>query len=105
MSWDDCEGCIPGLHKSIPQTDANRTSFVRKMWCYFGHLHPKQSSVPALGAVGLAGAAPRLVPSRGHARRVQEIARVTGFDSHGYQLSAELMPSFPSLSSTPGELS
>lgn len=31
MSWDDCAGCIPELHKSIPQTDANRTSFVRKM--------------------------------------------------------------------------
>ena len=45
------------------------------------------------------------IAGRGHARRVQEIARVTGFDSHGYQLSAELMPSFPSLLSTPGELS
>ncbi len=43
------------------------------------------------------------IAGRGHARRVQEIARVTGFDSHGYQLSTELMPSFPSLSSTPGE--
>jgi P-type conjugative transfer ATPase TrbB len=43
------------------------------------------------------------IAGRGHARRVQEIARVTGFDRHGYQLSTELMPSFPSLSSTPGE--
>ena len=43
------------------------------------------------------------IAGRGRARRVQEIARVTGFDSHGYQLSTELMPSFPSLSSTPGE--
>ena len=43
------------------------------------------------------------IAGRGHARRVQEIARVTGFDSHGYQLSTELIPSFPSLSSTPGE--
>ena len=31
------------------------------------------------------------IAGRGHARRVQEIARVIGFDSHGYQLSAELM--------------
>lgn len=45
------------------------------------------------------------IAGRGNARRVQEIARVTGFDSHGYQLSTELMPSFPSLLSTPGELS
>ena len=43
------------------------------------------------------------IAGRGHARRVQEIARVIGFDSHGYQLSAELMPSVPLLSSTTGE--
>jgi len=43
------------------------------------------------------------IAGRGHARRVQEIARVTGFDNHGYQLSAELMPCVPLLSSTPGE--
>src|SRR3569833_1057322 len=43
------------------------------------------------------------IAGRGHARRVQEIACVTGFDSHGYQLSSEQMPFFPSLSSTPGE--
>jgi type IV secretion system protein VirB11 len=43
------------------------------------------------------------IAGRGHARRVQEIARVIGFDSHGYQLSTELMPSFPPISSTPGE--
>jgi P-type conjugative transfer ATPase TrbB len=43
------------------------------------------------------------IAGRGHARRVQEIARVTGFDSHGYQLNTELMPFFPLLSSTPGE--
>lgn len=29
---------------------------------------------------------------RGRARRVREIARVTGFDSHGYQLSHDLYP-------------
>jgi len=45
------------------------------------------------------------IAGRGHARRVQEIARVTGFDSHGYQLSMELVPSFPPLSSTTGESS
>jgi type IV secretion system protein VirB11 len=43
------------------------------------------------------------IAGRGHDRRVQEIARVIGFDSHGYLLSTELMPSFPSISSTPGE--
>ena len=43
------------------------------------------------------------IAGRGQARRVREIARVIGFDSHGYQLSTELMPSFPSVSSTPGE--
>jgi type IV secretion system protein VirB11 len=43
------------------------------------------------------------IAGRGHARRVQEIARVTGFDSHGYQLSTELMPSFQSPSSITGE--
>jgi Flp pilus assembly CpaF family ATPase len=35
---------------------------------------------------------------RGRARRVHEIARVIGFNNHGYQLSAEMLPvlSFPS---------
>jgi type IV secretion system protein VirB11 len=43
------------------------------------------------------------IAGRGHARRVQEIACVTGFDSRGYQLSSELMHFTPSLSSTTGE--
>jgi type IV secretion system protein VirB11 len=43
------------------------------------------------------------IAGRGHARRVQEIARVTGFDSQGYQLTTELMPFPLSPSSTPGE--
>lgn len=43
------------------------------------------------------------IAGRGHARRVQEIARVTGFNSHGYQLSSDLIPRFPSLSPTHGE--
>ncbi|TXH74033.1 P-type conjugative transfer ATPase TrbB [Thiobacillus sp.] len=38
------------------------------------------------------------IAGRGRTRRVQEIVRVTGFDSHGYQLSSDLMPWFPSLS-------
>jgi type IV secretion system protein TrbB len=37
------------------------------------------------------------IAGRGRARRVREIARVIGHDSHGYQLSAELLSSFPSL--------
>ncbi len=40
---------------------------------------------------------------RGRARRVREIARVVGFDSRGYQLSDELAPSFPSLTTFSGE--
>jgi P-type conjugative transfer ATPase TrbB len=40
---------------------------------------------------------------RGRARRVQEIVRVIGFDSHGYRLSPELMSSFPPVPPTPGE--
>ena len=43
------------------------------------------------------------IAGRGHARRVQEIVRVAGFDEHGYQLSTELMPSSPTPSSKPGE--
>jgi len=39
------------------------------------------------------------IAGRGHARRVQEIVRVVGFDAHGYQLSPELMDSFPPISS------
>lgn len=35
------------------------------------------------------------IAGRGRARRVREIARVVGFDSHGYQLSSELGPDFP----------
>jgi len=38
------------------------------------------------------------IAGRGRHRRVQEIARVIGFDSHGYQLSLDLMASFPSIS-------
>jgi type IV secretion system protein TrbB len=46
------------------------------------------------------------IAGRGRARRVREIARVIGHDSHGYQLSADLLSSFPSLpSSTTGETS
>lgn len=37
------------------------------------------------------------IAGRGRHRRAQEIARVVGFDSHGYQLSTDLMPSFPSI--------
>ena len=43
------------------------------------------------------------IAGRGHARRVQEIVRVVGFDAHGYRLSTELMDSFPPIPSTPGE--
>ena len=43
------------------------------------------------------------IAGRGNARRVEEIARVTGYDSHGYQLSKNMMPSFPKTPSTPGE--
>jgi P-type conjugative transfer ATPase TrbB len=39
------------------------------------------------------------IAGRGRHRRVQEIARVVGFDSHGYQLSLDLMPAFPSIQS------
>ena len=45
------------------------------------------------------------IAGRGRARRVQEIACVVGFDSRGYQLSAELTSSFPPLSSPTGESS
>jgi type IV secretion system protein TrbB len=37
------------------------------------------------------------IAGRGRARRVQEIARVTGFDSQGYYLSPPLVPDFPPL--------
>jgi type IV secretion system protein TrbB len=36
------------------------------------------------------------IAGRGRARRVREIVRVIGYDSHGYQLDAELS-SFPPL--------
>ena len=39
------------------------------------------------------------IAGRGRYRRVQEIARVVSFDSHGYQLGTDLMPAFPSISS------
>jgi P-type conjugative transfer ATPase TrbB len=39
------------------------------------------------------------IAGRGRHRRVQEVARVVGFDSHGYQLSLDLMPAFPSIQS------
>ena len=45
------------------------------------------------------------IAGRGRGRRVQEIARVVGFDQHGYQLSAELASSIPSPSPTTGESS
>lgn len=35
------------------------------------------------------------IAGRGHARRVQQIARVVGYDSRGYHLSDELMDAFP----------
>jgi len=41
------------------------------------------------------------IAGRGHARRVREIARVIGFDSHGYQLDTSLGPSFHSISPNP----
>lgn len=37
------------------------------------------------------------IAGRGRARRVQEIARVIGFDAHSYHLAPPLMPDFPSL--------
>jgi len=49
------------------------------------------------------------IAGRGRLRRVQQIARVTGFDDHGYQLSTELAGSLPATSLTspthPGESS
>jgi len=39
------------------------------------------------------------IAGRGHARRVREIARVTGHDSEGYQLDTSTVPGFPLLSS------
>ncbi|MNV22100.1 putative conjugal transfer protein [compost metagenome] len=41
------------------------------------------------------------IAGRGRARRVREIARVIGFDSHGYQLNTSLGPSFPSIHPNP----
>ena len=38
------------------------------------------------------------IAGRGRARRIQYIARVVGFDARGYRLSAERLPSPPSLS-------
>jgi type IV secretion system protein VirB11 len=43
------------------------------------------------------------IAGRGHGRQVREIAQVIGFDSHGYQLSTDLTPLFPSHPPTPGE--
>lgn len=37
------------------------------------------------------------IAGRGNARRVKQIARVVGFDAHGYQLSTELMDAFPTI--------
>ena len=45
------------------------------------------------------------IAGRGRGRRVQEIARVVGFDQHGYQLSTELAAYISSPSPTPGESS
>ena len=41
------------------------------------------------------------IAGRGHARRVREIARVTGHDHHGYQLDASLGPPFPEMFNPP----
>lgn len=41
------------------------------------------------------------IAGRGRSRRVREIARVVGFDSQGYQLSAGLTPNVPSASADP----
>ena len=41
------------------------------------------------------------ISGRGRARRVREIARVIGFDSHGYQLDASLGSGFPTISPNP----
>lgn len=41
------------------------------------------------------------IAGRGNARRVKQIARVVGFDAHGYQLSAELMHAFPPIPPPP----
>jgi type IV secretion system protein TrbB len=40
------------------------------------------------------------IAGRGRARRVQEIARVTGFDAQGYWLSPPLVPDFPLLTTS-----
>jgi type IV secretion system protein VirB11 len=45
------------------------------------------------------------IAGRGRARHVQTVARVSGFDGHGYQLDDALAQPLPSPSSThPGEL-
>jgi len=48
------------------------------------------------------------IAGRGRARHVQTIARVVGFDGHGYQLDDALAPPLPTISlpssTTPGEL-
>jgi type IV secretion system protein VirB11 len=40
------------------------------------------------------------IAGRGRSRRVEDIVRVVGHDSRGYQLSAELLDAFPPISST-----
>ena len=42
-------------------------------------MHLRQSGVPAHSAVGLAGVAPRLVPSRGHAALIPDALASTSF--------------------------
>ena len=42
-----------------------------------------------------------LIAGRGRARRVREIARVIGFDHHGYQLDSSLAPGFPAIPDSP----
>jgi Flp pilus assembly CpaF family ATPase len=48
------------------------------------------------------------IAGRGRARHIKNIARVIGFDNHGYQLDDALAPPLPTLSlpssTTPGEL-
>lgn len=43
------------------------------------------------------------IVGRGYARRVRELVRVVGWDSHGYWLSADLAERFPSIDFTEGD--
>lgn len=48
------------------------------MWFYFGHGYSRQSGVPAHGAVGLTGGAPRLIPSHGHSALIPDASGPPG---------------------------